>query len=547
MTERPPLLVLGGDVFCADPAGTHTGAVAVVGRHVAAVGTSRDLIARFPTARQIDVEGRTVLPGLIDAHNHFLATGEMLASVDVRSPGVGSVDALVRAIADAAAVTPPGQWVAATGFDHAKYERPPTCHDLDRATTSHPVFVLHVSGHQGLANSLALAQQGVTDATPDPPGGHILRDGEGRPTGLLLEAALGLLQPVEVDIGHHGPNFHVRRPMPDLVADVERAGRAFLAAGLTTVCDAQVTRRELRAYQEARRSGRLVVRTVCMPLSHQLAELESVGLGSGFGDDRLSLGAMKFYSDGSLIGGTAWFSEPYGADHELTGSSYWEPEAFVDAVVRAHRAGWQVGVHAQGDAGIALALAAFEAAQVAAPSADPRFRLEHAGGPSDEQVAQMAGLGVITVNQPSYLVDSGDEFLVRLGARAARLQPWRSELDAGVRVVLSSDSDVASFRPLETISAAVTRTTRGGRPIGVDQALTLDEAVRAHTIDAAFALRLEDRLGSLETGKLADLTVVDGDLSRCRPEQIAELPTWLTMVDGQVAFAADGAAAGDVG
>jgi hypothetical protein len=158
----------------------------------------------------------------------------------------------------------------------------------------------------------------------------------------------------------------------------------------------------------------------------------------------------------------------------------------------------------------------------------------------------MAALGVITVNQPSYLVDSGDDFLVRFGARAAQLQPWRKELDAGVRVVVSSDSDVASFRPMETISAALTRTTRGGRPIGVDQALTLDEAVRAHTIDAAFALRLEDRLGSLETGKLADLTVVDGDLSGCAPEDIAGLPIWMTVVDGQVAFTAPGAAVSTV-
>ena len=542
MTATTALLVVGADVFTADAAHPRAEAVAVVGGRIAAVGSTRDLARRFPGAREVDVGGRTVLPGLVDAHNHFLATGEMLSTVDVRYPGVASVDDLVAAVAGAAEVATPGEWVVAGGFDHAKYDRPPTCHDLDRATTRHPVFVLHVSGHQGVANSRALAQQGITSQTPDPEGGHIVRDEHDEPTGLLVEAALGLLQPVEVDIGHHGPNFHVRRPLAELVGAVDRAGQAFVAAGLTTVCDAQVTRRELRAYQEARRQGRLRVRTVCMPLSHQLPELESVGLASGWGDDWLRLGAMKFYADGSLIGGTAWFSEPYGEDGELTGSAYWEPDEFVAAVGRAHGAGWQVGVHAQGDAAIELSLDAFATALDQVPDADPRFRIEHAGGPTVGQVARMAELGVVAVNQPSYLRDSGDDFVTRLGQRAHRLQPWREELAAGVRVVVSSDSDVASYRPMRTLAAAVQRTTRGGLPLGPEQALTLEEALRAHTIDAAYALRMDDRIGSLAAGKLADLTVVDGDVWSASPDELAELPIWLTVLDGQVVHAAPDAA-----
>jgi predicted amidohydrolase YtcJ len=533
-----PLLVVGGEVFTAHADHPRAEALAVVGNRIAAVGTTARLEASFPGARRLDVGGRTVLPGLVDAHNHFVATGEMLSTVDVRYPSVASVDELVAALTAAAASTPAGQWVEASGFDHAKYDRPPTCLDLDRATTDHPVFVLHVSGHQGVANSLALAKQGITEETPDPPGGRIVRDEQGRPTGLLVEAALALLQPVVVDIGHHGPNFHVARPLEALVAAVDSAGRAFVAAGLTTVCDAQVTRRELRAYREARQLGRLALRTVCMPLSHQLPELESVGLGSGWGDDWLRLGAMKFYADGSLIGGTAWFSQPYGEHEELTGSAYWDPAEFVEAVGRAHAAGWQLGVHAQGDAAIGLTLDAFSAALERSPQPDPRFRIEHAGGPTRAQVSRMAELGVVTVNQPSYLRDSGDDFIARLGERAPRLQPWREELDAGVRVVLSSDSDVASYRPLRTVAAALTRTTFGGRVVGAGQALTLDEALRAHTVDAAFALRMDDRIGSIEVGKLADLTVVDGDVWDAAPDQLAEMPIWLTLVDGVVAHAA---------
>ncbi len=221
---------------------------------------------------------------------------------------------------------------------------------------------------------------------------------------------------------------------------------------------------------------------------------------------------MKFDADGSLIGGTAAFEVPYGA-RELRGSLYWQPEELRELIVEAHVGGWQVGVHAQGDRAIGVALDAIGAALLAQPcDRRHRHRLEHAGYPTGEQIRRIAELGVITVNQPRYLHDSGDEFLARLGKRAHGLQPLRDEIEAGVTVVLNSDSDVASYRPLEVIASALARRTRSGAPIGTDQALTLEEALFAYTIDAAFALRLDDRLGSLEPGKYADLVVIDGDL-----------------------------------
>ena len=452
---------------------------------------------------------------------------------------MATIDDLVAAIARAAAETEPGRWVVAFGFDHAKYEREPTRWDLDEATHEHPVLIFHVSGHQGLANSAALELRGITDDTPDPDGGQIVRDAAGRPSGLFFDGALGMLQPVAVDIGHHGPNFHTEASMEDLVEAVERAGLAFLEAGITTVCDAQVTKRELAAYREARRLGKLHVRTACMPISSQLEQYDELGIAGPFGDDQLWLGPMKFYADGSLIGGTAAFGEPYGEHGEFDGLLYWEPDAFREAIVQAHADGWQVGVHAQGDRAIGMTLAAFEAAQDAHPREDPRFRIEHAGYPTPAQIADMARLDVIAIVQPRYLFDSGDEFLVRFGERAHRLQPLREELDAGVRVVLSSDSDVASYRPLDTIASAVARTTMGGKPIGADQALTIEEAVRAHTIDAAFSIRAEDRLGSIEPGKLADLVVLDGDLFGTDAGSIPGLPVWMTISGGRIAHRID--------
>ena len=531
MDHEGPVLIRGGSVFTATAAAPWAEALVIEGSRIVGVGVLDELVERFPSASMLDVAGRTVLPGLIDAHNHFLATGESLSSIDVRYPGVASCDDLVAAIAGAARTTPDGVAIRAYGFDHAKYDRVPTRRDLDQATTRHPVLVYHVSGHHVLVNGAVLQLRGLRDDTPDPPGGELVRDADGRLTGLCLDAAMHLVLPAAVEIGSHGPNFHTEEPLEDLVDAVELAGTAFLRAGLTTVCDAQVTRRELAAYRAAAGAGRLPVRTICMPLSHQLDGYRAIGLAGPFGDDLLRIGAMKFYADGSLIGGTAAFTEPYGERGEFPGSLYHEPDELAAMIVAAHVDGWQVGVHAQGDRAIGIVLDAFEAAIRTRPR-EHRHRLEHAGYPTAEQVRRIASLGVVTVNQPRYLHDSGDEFLARLGDRAHGLLPLRAELDAGVTVVLSSDSDVASYRPLDVIASAIDRRTLGGAPIGVAQALTLEEALFGYTIDAAFALRLEDRLGSLEPGKLADVVVIDGDLEATPAAELSTLGIWATFLGG---------------
>jgi predicted amidohydrolase YtcJ len=536
------LLVVNGRVWSGDPSHPRAEAVAVHDHHIAAIGT--DMAARGAVSRDaavIDAGGRTVLPGLIDAHNHYLATAEALASVNVRFPAVTCRADLTRVIGEVAEVTPPGRWIRAVGLDWSKFPdgQPPTRKDLDEATLGHPVIVYHVSVHHALVNTPAMRERGITDAVQDPPGGRFVRDEAGRLTGLCLDAATDLILPVVVDIGCHGPNFHTLLPGEDSVALLADARRVYLAAGLTTVCDPQVTRREMRIYREAAACGVLGLRVALMPLSNHLADFEAVGIAPPFGDDHLRIAAMKLYADGTLIGGTAWFSEPYGPQGEFTGSAYWRPDQLRDLVVRAHGNGWQVGIHTQGDAAMAMALDAIETAIRAAPRVDNRHRIEHCGYPTPEQIGRMAHLGVIPVNQPNFLVDSGDDFIRHLGERAHRLQPLREELDAGIRPVLSSDAFVSSLRPLDTISAAMTRRTCGGAPIGDDQRLSLDEALRAHTIDAAVAIGMEERIGSLQPGKLADITIVDGDLEATPPERIASLGTWMTILDGTVAWSAD--------
>lgn len=530
----------GGRVYTADAAGSFAQAAAIGEGRILAVGSDDDVVAAYPAAELIDLEGRTMVPGFIDAHNHYLATGEGLAAIDARYPGVASAEDLAAAVANVAATSPAGTWISGFGFDHAKYDREPTRWDLDKATTDHPVSMRHVSGHFLLANTRALELAGVDDTTPDPKGGAFVRNSDGQVTGLCLDAAMGIIEPVAVDIGSHGPNFHIESSIDDLVAAVGRAGRAFVAAGLTTVCDAQVTKRELSGYREARRRGEWWVRVACMPLSNQLAEYGSIGVAGPFGDDMFWLGPMKFYMDGALTGGTAVFEEPYGEHGEFPGILYWEPDEMREMVVEAHRQGWQVGIHAQGDRAIEAVLDAIQAAMEANPRPDPRHRIEHCGYPTPGQLERMAELGVIAINQPNYLHDQGDTFLPRLGDRAHWLQPMRAELDAGVKLVLSSDADVTSFLPLETITNAVLRKTMDGHSIGSDQALTVEEAIRAHTIDAAHSIFAEDRIGSIEVGKQADLTIIDGDIFSVPPAEIRDLSIWMTMIDGDVLYGPGG-------
>jgi predicted amidohydrolase YtcJ len=505
-------------------------AIAVRGADVLDVGDLDELRDVWPQAQDVDLAGGTLLPGLVDAHNHFLSTGESLASWDLRYPGVDSPQALLDVVRRAAAVAKPGETLSGFGFDNAKYELPSLA-ELDAASAGHPLQFFHTSGHNVLVNSLVLSRNGIDEHTPDPAGGRFVRDARGHPTGLCLDGASGAVVPSEVDIGSHGPNFHASASLDALVAAVERAGAAFRAAGLTCVADAQVTSRELRGYRAARERGLLHLRTVCMPLSHQLDEYVAVGMAGPFGDDHLSIGHLKIYADGSLTGGTAAFTAEAGVKGQEP-LYFHEPGSLVALIEMAWVQGWRIGVHAQGDEAIGHVLTGFEGAAAAVPRDDARPRIEHAGLPTRRGVERMAALGAIAVNQPSYLADFGDEYAESLGDLADDLQPWRDELEAGVRVVISSDSDVTTYRPLVTIAHAMQRRTLSGRVVGERHRLSLDEALFAHTIDAAYAVGLEHRIGSLEPGKAADLTWLASDLRALDASEIVAVDVVATYLDG---------------
>lgn len=529
--EDATVLLTGAEVVSPGvPAGT-ADTVAVSGSRIAAVGTLEAVRAALPGARYevVDLGGGCLTPGFVDPHNHLLATGETMAGVDAGYPAVRSIADLARAVGEAALAQPAGTWVRGSGMDVAKYPegRLPTAADLDAVSPNHPVIVFHKSGHSAVVNSVALAMAGSATET-DPTGGYFDRDETGRARGYCVDAALDLVFPRAVDIDCHGPNFHFDATSEDLDHALEVGIRAYQAAGITTVCDPQVTRREMTTYLRARRTGRLGVRVVAMPLSSNLPALSEAGLSSGVGDDWFRIGAMKFYSDGALTSGTALFSGGYSDDALTRGQLFWQPGELRDLVADAMARGWQVGIHAQGDLGIEYALQAIEAGR-----GPGRHRIEHCGGPTSEQLGRIADLGVIPVNQPNFLTESGDELLTTLGDRTHRLQPLRSELDRQILTVLSSDAFVSDYRPLRTIASAMGRQTESGTVIGADERLGFDDALRMHTLLAAEALGMDGVIGSITPGKYADLVHFTTTLSDLPPAELATTTPNATMIAGR--------------
>lgn len=535
------ILFTNGRVLTSDPRLPSASAVAVRADRIVAVGDEAAVRAEVdPTLDPIDLGGRTMVPGFIDAHNHLACTAETFFAVDASPASVGSIAELVAEIDRAAERTPPGEWVRGFGMDFTRFAegRRPTRWDLDAATRQHPVVILHLSGHYALVNSRALADRGLTDAVPDPPGGSLERDASGRPTGLLLDSATNLVMQSSVDICGHGPNIHTAIETDELARMVGDASRRYLAAGLTTVCDPQVTSREMRAYRHARSRGGLRIRTVVLPLSHQLEEFGAIGLVGPMGDDRFSIGGMKFYTDGAITGGTAMFSRPIGSGGQYPGTLYHQPAELASLLRRAATAGWQLAIHTMGDRAMGIMLDAVEGAMAAARDADARHRIEHATWPTREQLARIARLGMVPVTQPGSIAELGDIWRDQLGERVHRAMPLRDQLELGIKPVISSDAFVQSYRPLDTIAAAMRRVTPSGVRVGPDQELTVEEAIGAHTINAARALHMDDRIGSIEPGKLADLTVVDGDLLATPAESIRGLPIWMTVVGGEILYSA---------
>jgi predicted amidohydrolase YtcJ len=532
MMVRADFVVRGGRIYTLDPVNPRAEALAAWRGRILAVGRAAEIEGLIgPGTRVLDAGGGTVLPGFHDAHCHILLFGLSLVEVNLRE--ATRIAEVVEAVAAHAARIPPGRWIRGGGYNENKLaeRRHPTRYDLDPVSPHHPVWLSHISGHMGVANSLALERAGITRETPDPPGGRIVRDEGGEPTGVLLETAQELIKRVL-------PPY----TLEEVKAALAAAGRRMAAEGITAVQDAWagwIAPEEFRAYQEAVAEGLLPQRVWLLVDVERLRVQDerfdfAFGLHTGFGGDRLRLGAIKIFIDGSLIGRTAALRQPYADPPGVSGMLVQEPQGLVERVRRAHAGGWQVAMHAIGDRAIEAALDAIE--EVMGPEA-ARFRprIEHCGVVPPDLLHRLRRLRPIVVTQPRFLYELGEGFRAALGEeRMAWTYPLASL--RGVPLALSSDRPVVDGAPLRGLQAAVTRRTREGWALAPQEALSLEEALRAYTMGAAYAAFAEAELGTLEPGKWADLVVLGADPFETDPEALEAIPIWATVVGGQVVY-----------
>ncbi len=531
-------LVRGGRIWCGRGAGTVSAVASFAGRVLA---TGGDELATLvgPATRVIDLDGRFAAPGLHDAHMHLLPLGLAMGGLDLRPAAAPTLDALMAKVRGEAARRPAGAWIQGRGYDHFKLDvqRHPTRRELDAAAPDHPVYLTRACGHLAVCNSLALARAGLTAATPAPPGGRIeVADGE--LTGLIAESARDVVKAV--------------LPAPsatELVDAIGRAGAHCAAFGITSVMDAAVGMRagleEVAAYHRARREGRLPVRVDMGLLGGEHGVVErcfELGLVTGSGDDELRVGPVKLFTDGSAGGRTAAMRAPYIAGGH--GLLSFTDEALDDLVRDYHGRGYQLALHAIGDAAIEQVLDAYDKALAAVPRSDHRHRIEHCGFVDDQQVRRLVALGVQPVPQPVFMHDFGDLYVALLGRdRAAAAYPMRRWLDAGLTPAASTDCPVSDCDPFVNLHTMRTRRTDGGSVLGGQEALTAEEALAAYTENSAYVARAEHIKGRLERGRLADLAVFDTDLVEADADAVRTAECELTLKGGAVTFDRHGLAA----
>jgi predicted amidohydrolase YtcJ len=527
----------GGEIRTIDPDRPVVEAVLVQGGRIAMVGATDDVRAAAPNASVHDLGGACLLPGFVDAHTHPLMLGQCSSWADLT--GVSDAATLVDRMRRHATTVAPGRAIRGFGYDQHLFPagRHPHADDLDRVAGDREVVIMHASGHGYVANHFALHEAGITSDTPIQSGGLIGRDASGHLDGRVFDAACDLLTgPAGVKITNHGPNLHLGDDPDALRLNLLDAQQTLLAAGITSVGDAQVTDRELGNYQYTRNAGGWHLRVSMYVLSSHLPALETLGIRAGFGDDTLRIGGVKCYADGSLISGTAYIACGCGGGHDFDGHLYHQFDELADLIERAHRIGMPTMTHAQGTVPIGVVLDAIEDAQRRHPGPAMRHRIDHCGLPTDEQIERMRRLDVWPVPQPSQVWRYGAGIRREIGEIAERMYPSGRFERAGVPVVLSSDTPVTRPDVLRALWAAVTRQTIDGGVLGPECAVSVETALAGYTIRGAEVLHREAQVGSIEVGKLADFAIVDRDPLSVPLEDLPTIQVLATIIGGSTVW-----------
>ena len=524
------LIITNAAVYTVDKQHPTAEAVAVIDSRIVAVGSNAEIDSwRGPQTKVINAGGKLVLPGFNDAHVHFLQGGAQLDQVNLTD--AASPEEFARRIGRQVKKTPKGEWVLGGRWDETKWAKPelPTKELVDPVTGETPIFVERYDGHEALANSAAMKLAGVDAKTPDVPGGIIMRDASGNPTGIFKDAAQELIYKVIPPMSHEQRLRAVRRAL-------EHAA----SLGVTSVQHMNPEFADVAAYSELAEKGELSTRMYAVPMEMQWQEQAKVGIRRAWGSSFLRLGAVKGYADGSLGSRTAYMFEPFADDpgnRGLLSDEMHPPSAMRERLMHADAAGLQLRVHAIGDRAISMILDIFSDIEKEHGYHDQRFTIEHAQHMAQKDFERFAQLHVIASMQPYHAIDDGRWAGKRLGHQRSRYSyAWRSFLDHGVTLAFGTDWPVAPLNPMLAIYAAVTRATLDGRnPDGwvPEEKITVPEAVEAYTMGSAYAEFQEHEKGSVTPGKLADIVVLSDDIFHIKPEAIRNVKVETTIVGGK--------------
>lgn len=524
------MIIHGGTMYLGASQTPETGkAILVRDGRIAAIGTLDEMKAQAPAATIVDASGRTVLPGLIDAHAHIDGLGIALDIVDL--VGTKSLDEVLDRVAAKKTAAPSGEWIEGRGWDQNDWpvKQFPTAAAADARIPDQPIFLTRVDGHAALANSAAMKIAGIDASTPDPAGGRIVRDAAGNPTGVFIDEAMNLV------------SKHIPIPTRETRKRRIAAAVATIASkGLTGVHEAgsESPAELIEIYKELADEGRLPIRVYYMlpDKPEVLAEWFAKGPLVGY-KGRVTVRSVKLYADGALGSRGAALLADYADDSGNAGLMIISGDHIVDVATRAKAAGFQVGTHAIGDRGVRTVVDSYVAAGV---TASDRFRVEHFQIAAVDDIPRAASSGIIASMQPTHATSDMPWAEDRLGAkRLPGAYAWRKVLDAGGRLALGSDFPVEDVNPFYGIYSSVTRQDHDGHPPGgwtPEEKLTLAEALRGFTLDAAFAGFEEDDLGTIETGKAADFTIVDGTLGEMPEADLWKASVAATIVGGEIVY-----------
>jgi len=495
---------------------------------IGAVGSADEIqAAASPGARVARLGGATVVPGLIDAHCHVSNVGYLAAGADCSQPSAPGIPEIQARLREAAGRTPEGSWVTGSGYVEYKLHerRHPTRADLDEAVPDRPAVLYHTSLHACVLNTPALREAGFEDGQPDPPGGALGRDGQGRLDGVVFEGPMFAL--LERNLSHD----LTRMSAAQRAHLVEGAGRYFAELGVTSACDADMRRDTLTAFAEADEAGLLRQRIYGLVVHDEVDWLAASGL-RGRRSDRLAAEAVKIWSDGGMSSRTAAIHGTYPVPPYGSGILFFGLGELTEMVRDLDAQGFQVCIHSQGDRAIETVLDAYATVLAGAPGNPRRHRIEHGGAMYPPLIARAAELGIVVASQPGFFSTLGDGFAEAFPGSSDQLYPFASWLRAGMTVAGSSDAPVITADPLLGIQDAVLRRTGEGRVLGPAERLPARDALAIYTRGAAFAMHRENEIGSIEPGKLADFVVLDANPLEIDAERIGGIRVLATLIGG---------------